>query len=160
MTKRRLLALVQLPPPIHGVSRANQVLLEDPQLREQFDVHVINLSFGGAKASRGQASLSRVLYGLKVMTRLIGELRSTDLVYFTPALQGHALWRDTMIASLLRRYGVPYVLHPHSGGIGTDDHNRPFSPRLRSAVTKMFQRAQRVLLPAPVCWFSMSATPA
>ena len=146
MTKPRLLALVQLPPPIHGVSRANQVLLNDPQLLDQFEVTVLNLSYGGTKASRGQASTGRILYGLTIITRLIRALRTTDLVYLTPALQGHALWRDAMIARLITRFNVPYVLHPHSGGIGTDDQDRPFGNRLRRAVERMFSNAQRVLL--------------
>ena len=147
MTKtKRLLALVQLPPPIHGVSRANQVLLQSGVLRQYFDVRVINLSVGGTKARRGQLGLNRITYGLKVIVQMVLMLPRTDLVYFTPALQGAALWRDTIIGRLIRLFGVPYILHPHSGGIGTNDGGKSFSRPLNQAVKELFAGAEKVVL--------------
>lgn len=147
MTKpRRLLALVQLPPPVHGVSRANQVLLQSEVLLDHFDVQVINLSVGGAKARRGQLGLNRITYGLKVIAKMALVLPRTDVVYFTPALQGAALWRDTILGRLIRLFSVPYILHPHSGGIGTNDAGKPFSRSLNRAVKRLFFDAEKVVL--------------
>jgi hypothetical protein len=48
VSKKKILCIVQLPPPVHGVSLMNEYVINSRLLNENFDIRAIDLKFGKA----------------------------------------------------------------------------------------------------------------
>jgi len=144
--KPKLLAVVQLPPPYHGVTVANQRLLDGGFLERDFDVEVIPVRVADSLADLGRLSLRKLWRVAKPFIRLARSLRHADIVYYTPGNHGLPLIRDALMMLLCRTTRIPYVLHLHNGGMGFDEARRPFPWYLRFAVARFIPQAARIIL--------------
>ena len=144
--KPLLIALVQLPPPYHGVTVANERLVQSGMLANHFDVWVVPIRVAESIDDLGKLSLRKIWRSIRPMVVLWRALRKADLVYYTPGGQGLALFRDGAMMLLCRLRRVPYVLHMHGGGIGLDERNEPFPRHLDAALRSFMSRAVRVIL--------------
>ena len=141
-----LVVLVQLPPPYHGVTVANERLLRSDVLAEDFEIRVVPIRVAESIDDLGKLSLKKVWRSIRPMVYLWRALRKADLVYFTPGGQGLPLLRDALMMFFCRLRRVPYVLHMHSGSIGFDERNEPFPYYLDVALRSFMPRAVRIIL--------------
>jgi glycosyltransferase involved in cell wall biosynthesis len=134
----RLLAIVQLPPPIHGASLMNEVVVDSTEIRARYDMEVMPLRYARSLDDIGRPTLRKVLVmgaqWLRVLQRAL--FRRPDVVYYTIAPFGWALARDLCYVSVFRSAGVPIVYHIHGGGIERTARN----PILRRWVRWVFHR--------------------
>lgn len=141
-----LVALVQLPPPYHGVTVANERLLQSGTLAKDFDVLVVPIRVAESVQDLGKLSLKKIWRTMRSMVLLWHALRQASLVYYTPGGQGLALLRDAAMMFFCRLRRVPYVLHMHSGAIGVNELNEPFPRYLDTALKGFMSRAVRIIL--------------
>lgn len=122
----KVLFLVQLPPPIHGVSRMNQLVWECPDILKGWDRDLLQLRF-----SRTTSQLRR--FGLLKVTRFIGILcrlvlkcagNGYDFAYFTIVPGGPGFLRDFVFAMVIKAFRVMPVYHIHLMGIRKNSRNR------------------------------------
>jgi glycosyltransferase involved in cell wall biosynthesis len=144
--KKNLLLLVQLPPPVHGVSRANQRLIEHPTLSRRFNLRVLRLNPAATLDSVGSVGIKKVAYNAGLVARLLPALNWADAAYLTPGSQGAAVWRDRVLAGAFALTGTPYILHHHCSQYGEDDRGEPLSKRSAAALRYSGSRARGHLL--------------
>lgn len=117
--RKRILFLVQLPPPVHGVTVVNQKVVGARLLKEAFETRTIPLRFSRSIDDIDKFNFMKILISLRVALNLLWEclFRRPDVVYFTLSTIGGAFFRDLLYVSILKMLGVPRVYHLHRVGI-------------------------------------------
>ncbi|EDP69549.1 putative glycosyltransferase [Flavobacteriales bacterium ALC-1] len=117
--KSKILFLVQLPPPVHGVSVVNKSLLESDLVSSQFKIESLPLVFVKNIKDIGRPSLLKIWYLLLTIFSLIKILisKKVDLVYFTISPTGFAFYRDIIFVFILKTFRKRLVYHLHGKGI-------------------------------------------
>jgi glycosyltransferase involved in cell wall biosynthesis len=117
--KRRILFVVHLPPPIHGVTVLNQPAVESEEIRRQFDVDVVPLRFSDSIAQIRTMGVRKLTRTLTIGARLAWSLatRRPDAVYFTISPSGFAFYRDLAYVALVKAFAVRPIFHLHARGI-------------------------------------------
>ena len=115
----RLLLLVQLPPPIHGVTVVNQAIIKSELLATRFDIEVLPLAFSASLQDLDRPSVRKIGRMLDTCMRLAHALvsRRPDAVYFTLSPNGNAFYRDCVLVAIMKLLGVPQIFHLHGKGI-------------------------------------------
>ncbi|MEK9845596.1 glycosyltransferase family 4 protein [Thalassospira sp.] len=118
MTKRnRLVAMVQLPPPMHGAAKMNRHAID--ALSEKFDTHVIEMRFANKLSDISRPTAAKILRALWLAIRLVFALPGRDALYICFAPTGGAYYRDCLYVLLARLFGVPAIIHLHGRGLCT-----------------------------------------
>lgn len=115
----RILVLVHLPPPIHGVTVVNDALVKSPLLNERFELDIVPMRFASDFADIGSFRLSKFLAMAGVALRLVHRFifRRPDAVYMTPTPTGVSFIRDAMFASIMNIFLVRKIFHLHGQGV-------------------------------------------
>lgn len=140
----RVLALVQLPPPVHGASTMNSAAVaamdRDPRLR----VRTVAIRSARTIGDVRRVSVAKLVGALQLVRSVVLTyiLFRPQLVYFTLAPSGPALIRDTAIAVILRLFGARLVLHLHGIGI----RRAASSPSWRVVLRYVFRGQDAIVL--------------
>jgi len=116
--KKKILFILHLPPPIHGVSVMNQVIYDSALINGSFDCDFINLATAGKIENLQKHAFSKYFPALKMISRVLFKLltRRYDEVYVTPFPYGFAFIKDSVTLLLIRLFGVKPILHLHTYG--------------------------------------------
>jgi glycosyltransferase involved in cell wall biosynthesis len=116
---RKVLSIMQLPPPIHGASLMNRYLRESNIINNNFDVQTINLQFSSSQKNIEKFSFLKVLksfyYALAIFIKAVRF--KPDLAYFTLSSSGYAFYRDTFYVLILKLFNLKILFHLHGKGI-------------------------------------------
>jgi len=113
--RRRLLLLVHLPPPVHGVTTVNEMIVGSQLLHDTFDVRVIPLQFAADLDDIGRASPRKAVHAARIAAHLAKQLATwrPDALYVSISPRGAAFIRDAAYVALARALRVPVILHWH-----------------------------------------------
>jgi glycosyltransferase involved in cell wall biosynthesis len=116
MAKPRLLCVMQLPPPVHGVTAVNACVATSRELADRFELDVLPLQFADSVADLGRVSVRKVARGAAVAARLVWRLAAhrPAAVYLTLAPGGAAFYRDCAYLAIVRAFGARRILHLHA----------------------------------------------
>lgn len=124
--KKKILFLIQLPPPFHGVSVMNQQIIQFKLIKQKYDFEVLSLALGQSIHQIGKLNFQKVLksfwLGAKLIERLL--LFKPDLVYFTLCPTGNAFYRDVLYVLLIKMLRVPLLFHLHGKKIKEASQNK------------------------------------
>ncbi|MDG4718174.1 MULTISPECIES: glycosyltransferase family 4 protein [Thalassospira] len=116
MSKRsRVIAMVQLPPPMHGAAKMN--LHAIAALAKAFDLHVIEMRFARNLADITRPTIKKLLIALLLAVRLCFALPRSQALYISFAPCGAAYYRDCLYVLLAKLFRVPAILHLHGRGL-------------------------------------------
>ncbi len=115
----RILFIVQLPPPIHGVTVMNEHTVNNPNWKGKYDVKTLPLHFGQKLDDIGKITPLKMMHMVGFLFKLCGVLISyrPSLVYFTIVPTGKIFYRDALITSLIKLFRRRIVFHLHKRGI-------------------------------------------
>lgn len=116
---KRILFLVQIPPPVHGASLRNHSLVLSKLLHENFDIRVLPLRFVTEVEEIGNVAPIKFLRLIGFLANLLKGLiiARPQLVYFTLSPVGNAFYRDVLIVLLVKLFHIPIVYHLRGLGI-------------------------------------------
>lgn len=116
---KNILFIMQLPPPIHGVSLMNSYVLNSQIIRKNYDIDFVNLQFSKSINEISKFSFKKIFkvlkYGFLILKKVL--IQKPDLVYFTLAPVGFAFYRDAFYVMLLKMCKMQIVFHLHGKGI-------------------------------------------
>ena len=116
---RKVLYIMQLPPPVHGSNIMNKYVFDSPVLNQHFVTDLVNLGFSKSSKDIEKFTVKKFIkvgyYAFLIIKRIIAF--RPDLVYFTIAPRGFAFYRDAMYVMILKSLGQNIVLHLHGKGI-------------------------------------------
>src|SRR5439155_4199959 len=128
-SRRGLLLIVQLPPPVHGVTMMNEAVVRSTTVHSTFDVDVMPLRFAASAADVGRFNVKKVLLAGTVALRLLATCirRRPQVAYFTLVPVGMAYYRDVVFVAVLKFLRIPVIFHLH--GLGVKDAARTWWKR-------------------------------
>jgi glycosyltransferase involved in cell wall biosynthesis len=99
----KVLFLTPLPPPIHGMSYLNDLLLKSLAMR--FDFVTVKLNSSDAINNIGRFGLGKLRYFFEIRRQIRSHLKATsfDLIYFAVASSEWGLYRDMLLLLTIRR---------------------------------------------------------
>lgn len=119
-TVKRILFLIQLPPPVHGASTMNLSVYNAIKADERFLCHLIPLDFAKDMADLQKVRVGKIFKAIGILFRLIRQLISfrPDVVYFSMVPHGKVMFRDSIYLLTIKCFGqkATPVLHFHRPG--------------------------------------------
>jgi len=116
---KKILCVMQLPPPFHGASLMNNHMINSEIIKSNFDLSIINLQFSRSIKELKKFSLLKaiktLMYCFTIINRMIAY--RPDLVYFTLSPVGFAFYRDSLYVFVLKLFKAKLVFHLHGKGI-------------------------------------------
>ena len=112
-TKRRLLFIMQLPPPVHGASLRNEFVAKSKLINQQFNVNILPLNFAVELKDLERLSIRKIFAIFPFFFRLIKFLilQKPDFVYYTLSPLSVALFRDCIFIAIIRLFRIPIIHH-------------------------------------------------
>ncbi|MHC8494519.1 glycosyltransferase family 4 protein [Thalassospira sp. SM2505] len=116
MSKRaKIIAMVQLPPPMHGAAKMNRHAID--ALSRVFDLHVIEMHFSKDLSDIGRPTFGKVFHAIWLALRLICALPASRAFYICFAPRGAAYYRDSLYVLITKLFQVPAIIHLHGRGL-------------------------------------------
>lgn len=118
MKHKKIMFVVHLPPPVHGVSVMNSILKNSALLHNTFDCEFISLSLASGaddfRKHRIKKYLGSILIVYKTLYGLV--FKRPQTIYITPFPFGIAFYKDAVIILLCKIFKKQVVLHLHTHG--------------------------------------------
>jgi glycosyltransferase involved in cell wall biosynthesis len=120
--KSNLLLLAHFPPPLHGSSVMGKLILSSKVINDTFFVHSINLLVSKEINTTGQNSWKKIMDGAKIAICVIAKVikQRPSLCYLALTATGLAFYRDAIIVSILKLFGLRRVYHLHNKGVASE----------------------------------------
>jgi hypothetical protein len=101
---KKILCIVQLPPPIHGVTLTNDIIRNSKDFNSKFKTKYIDYSFVKAINKIGGFSIQKGFFFIWVLFKILFQTFKfkPDAIYFTIAPVGGAFLRDAILVSFLK----------------------------------------------------------
>lgn len=167
--RKKVLFIMQLPPPVHGSSMASELIRKDVHINEEFDCRYVNLSASRRADEVSSYSLMGVVRKLwrffGAFLRVLGILVvfRPNVVYVTITCYGVPFLKDAPFVLLGKSFGCRVVLHQHNKGMSAYVDKPVFrtllplvyrgttvvllSERLYEDVSRVVKREQVVICP-------------
>jgi len=121
-SKKKILFIIQLPPPVHGASIMNSYVMASTLIKSNFFVDAINLRFSNSIKEISKISLIKIIksfyYGFMIVKKVL--IYKPDLVYFTVSPTGNGFYRDICYVLILKLLKRKLLFHLHGKGIKYD----------------------------------------
>ena len=116
---KKILFIVQLPPPVHGASLMNNYVNNSEVLKSNFKIRTLPLRFISKIKDIGKFSFSKIWLVIVFVFKLLIELifHRPKLVYYTLAPVGGAFYRDALFVFIIKLFRVNILFHMHGKGI-------------------------------------------
>ncbi|MUH71343.1 hypothetical protein [Psychrosphaera haliotis] len=114
----KILALLQLPPPVHGASRMNRLSLD--VLKEEYPhTKAINIGLANDASDVNSLSISKLLKFIKLLGSvwLYSFKVRPDQIYASISPTGGAFIKDFMFLFVAKLMKIPIKFHIHGNGI-------------------------------------------
>jgi len=115
----KILYLVQLPPPVHGVSTINFIAYGSEIINSGMKKILVEIKFSSELRSLRRFNLRKLLLWISLARKLqkILKKEKPDFAYFSIMLVGKGFWRDLLFVRILKKSGIRIVYHIHNRGI-------------------------------------------
>ncbi len=140
---KKVLYILHYPPPIHGAAMVGKYIMESELLRSSFRSKYLNLGTSRSVVEIGSGGLVKLYRFLKLIFQVVSYklFYRPDLVYMTPAVNPKGIYKDFLIAVLVKMLGGKLVYHLHNKGVADHQHKT-----VLNLVYKFFFRGAKVIL--------------
>lgn len=117
--KPSLLAILHLPPPIHGASMVGQYIHESVLLQDTFETTFVNLTTSASIEDIGKGFFKKIVPFIKLYFRVFNLLLKNryDLCYMTINAKGVAFYKEMIVVLIVKMFKVKIIYHYHNKGI-------------------------------------------
>jgi len=119
---KKILCILQLPPPIGGVTVINQHIIDSPIINSQYKLEIIPLQFTKSIKTIGTINSTKIFLFINVLWQIFLKLIKDryGAAYFSINLTGIAFYRDLAIVLLLKLFHTKIIYHLHGKGQKTN----------------------------------------
>lgn len=115
---KKILFVLHLPPPIHGVSQVNTIIKESAIINKNFDCDYMNLTTANDISDLGTQRFGKYLQIIKLMLLFIRKNieNNYDAIYITPSIPGIGFYKDSIFIMLGKLFRKKVICHLHVQG--------------------------------------------
>jgi len=124
MSKKRILLILHLPPPVHGSSVVGQYIKDSQMINASFDCRYIRLNTSENINDIGKNKLNKFFKIFAILIRLLWQVITfkPNLCYFAITIKGIGFYKDSLAVLILKLFKVKIVYHLHNKGVSTRQH--------------------------------------
>ena len=121
--KPKLLCILHYTPPAHGASKVGDYIKASKKLEETFECKFIKIKSSNVISDGGKINLIKFYYVILLYFKVLWNLVffRPDKIYFTASIKKIAFYRDLLVSTLWKSYGlfkeVEVFYHYHTKGI-------------------------------------------
>ena len=144
MTKKKVLFILHIPPPINGAAMVGQYIKESSTINKAFDADYINLATSFHLDQIGKGGFKKLAATFKILKMVFNATRQKDydLCYLTLTAKGVGFYKDFLVVLLLKLMRKKIIYHFHNKGVAENRKNR-----LNDLLYKItFNNTQSILL--------------
>ena len=143
--RKKILLIMQLPPPVHGASVMNQLIKDSTLINTSFDCDYINLATAKDINDLQKNRFSKYILTLGIVSKAVFKMlfNRYDYVYVTLFPYGLAFIKDSIIVLLARLLRLKPLLHLHTYGFKEGSEK---SARWKSYYTFVFKNTEVICL--------------
>ena len=121
-----ILYILHSPPPIHGSAVIGGFIKESTLINSSFYCRYINLGTSASVEDIGGFSIQKLLRYFSLIWQVKKQLLklSPDLCYFTPTAAGPGFYKDALLISIVKIFGINTVFHYHNKGVSVRQESR------------------------------------
>ena len=125
--KNKVLAFVQIPPPVHGVSVINKIVLGLLKSSNNIDFYFINSGYSTDLDDLGKKSFKKIFSFIRLYFQFVFSIvkNRPDIVYISPMIWGVGFFRDFLFIKSASLFRVKILIHLHGKGV-KDRYNSKF----------------------------------
>jgi len=150
MKKNKILFIVQLPPPVHGASMVNKILVDNKKIIDIYRPDVLQSQLAYTMEDLGSFSFKKIFAAFFIFFKLSGKLilNRYELVYFTLSPLGLAFYKDAILVFLIKLLSKSkIVIHLHGKGIKNETKSN-----LKKTLYRLVFKNTKVILLAEVLY--------
>ena len=119
---KKILFLMQLPPPVHGVSMVNVSIRDSHYINAKIIGEYVNISPARELSDLGKLTIGKMISTIIIFFKCVFKyIRfKPDVVYLTLSPRGFAFWKDALILQMLKVLGAKTVIHLHGKGMSVE----------------------------------------
>ncbi len=116
---KKILFLIQLPPPVHGVSQINEQVYNSEIFDQTFQKSLVQLRFSDDLKELRKFSIKKIIRFCKVLFQLVYKILKDrpDLIYFSVMPVGPGFLRDIFFVFVIKLFRVRPIYHLDNRGI-------------------------------------------
>ena len=116
---KKILYIIHLPPPVHGVSTVNNIVFNCEKINKNISKKLIRINYSNNLDEIGKLSLNKFVIFFKLLYELARNLVTfrPEYVYFTIMPFGVGFIRDSFLVVLIKLFNVKIIYHIHGNGI-------------------------------------------
>lgn len=117
--KKKILFIVQLPPPVHGASIMNKQIIENHVIKQKYNTEVINLVSADDLSELGGASLKKILKSILIYINIFDRIFKfrPDLIFINYTFKGPGFYRDLIFIPVIKLFKIKTVFYLQGKGI-------------------------------------------
>lgn len=117
--KKKILYIIQLPPPVHGVSIMNSIVYNSEIINLGLSKSLLRLDFNKRIEDIQKFTIVKILQFIRLLTKLFWKLLTNrpSYAYFTIVPTGKGFYRDFISVLFLKIFHIPVIFHLHGKGI-------------------------------------------
>ena len=126
MSKRKVLFIMHLPPPVHGPAIVGKFIYDSKLINDTFDIDYINLQTATSLRNVGKGGFSKIFIFLKLYQRVLAALWRNKYEYCYLTINAHsaAFFKEMVIVFFLKLFGVKPIYYYHMKGVSLHHHKR------------------------------------
>lgn len=123
---KKILYFIQLPPPVHGVSKINEIVYNSKIINQNINKSLLEIKFSSEVNELNKLTIKKILTFIKLNIQLGSRIKkfAPDFVYFTIKPAGKGFYRDIFFVLLIKTLRAKPIYIIHSQGIKTKIENR------------------------------------
>lgn len=116
--RKDILFVMQMPPPVHGVSVMNQLIKESEIINSAFNCHYIDLATARSIEDLQKARFRKYILTIRILLETLIKMlsRRYQYVYITIFPYGFSFIKDSCVVLLCKLFRLPHILHLHTYG--------------------------------------------
>ena len=117
--KSKILFLVQLPPPVHGSSLVNKIIVNNEKVKLRYNIDILEIQLAKNMEDLGNFSFMKIVNAFIIFFKLLKSMifKKYELIYLTLSPVGFAFYKDAILILILKVFNKKIVLHLHGKGI-------------------------------------------
>lgn len=131
-SKAKILYFVHLPPPVHGVSKCNELVVNSIYINENLHKRVLNINYNTSLETVNKFGPNKIFKYFKTLVSFFIELvfHRPDLIYYTIPPTGIGLYKDIPYILILKVLQIHPIFHLHGKGIYENVSDSSFKKEL------------------------------
>lgn len=149
LKKKTILFAVQLPPPIHGSSIINDLIVNNEKMKSYFNTETLPIQMANSMKDLGHFSVHKLLRTFKIFLSQIYIFltRKVDIYYVTLSPISFAFYKDFILILIAKMFQKNIIIHLHGQGI----HNVVSKSKMKRGMYRcVFKNTQVICLAKPL----------